>query len=328
MKFEELAKFIKKKMRMSHIYQPVFLITILENKGKCHEQDIAKSLLIHDQSQIEYYTSITNNMVGKVLRNHKIVEKDKNTKEYILNNFDDFNKKEIEELIGLCKSRLINFIEKRGGTIFDHRRKSLGYISGTIKYEVLKRAKFRCELCGISADEKALEVDHIIPRNHGGSDDISNFQALCYSCNAMKRDRDDTDFRDLRESYKQREKNCLFCEITKDRVIAENELAYCIRDGFPVTKHHTLVIPKRHIANFFDLGQAEINAIYQLMHDEKNTIEKIDNNVSGFNIGVNSGESAGQTIFHCHIHLIPRRSGDVKEPKGGIRHLIPGKGSY
>lgn len=83
---------------------------------------------------------------------------------------------------------------------------SEGYISGTIRYEVLKRAKFRCELCGVSAEIKALEVDHIVPRNKGGSDDPSNFQALCYSCNAMKRDRDDTDFRKVVESYQHRER--------------------------------------------------------------------------------------------------------------------------
>ncbi len=315
-------------MRMSHVYQPVMLISLLEKEGICHESDIAKNLLSHDQSQIEYYTNITNNMVGKVLRNHGIVSKDKNTKKYSLVDFNSLTSSECENLIELCKQRLIEFIEHRGKTIFDHRRKSSGYISGTIKYEVLKNAKFHCVLCGISADKKALEVDHIIPRNNGGSDDISNFQALCYSCNAMKRDRDDTDFRNIQKSYGYKEKDCLFCEISKDRIIDENELAYSITDGFPVTKYHSLIIPKRHIASYFDLGQAEINAINQLLQKTKNDILKKDNTVSGFNIGINAGESAGQTIFHCHIHLIPRRDSDVENPKGGIRHVIPGKGYY
>ncbi len=328
MKHEELAQFIKKKMRMSHIYQPVLLITLLENDGKCHESKIAEELLSYDKSQIEYYTTITNNMVGKVLRNHEIVTRDNSTKEYLLTDVDSFSSEERKNLIKLCKSRLVAFIEKRGKSVYSHRRKSTGYISGTIRYEVLKRAKFRCELCGISAGEKALEVDHILPRNHGGSDDISNFQSLCYSCNAMKRDRDDTDFRGLRDSYNDRNKGCLFCNIEQGRLVSSNELAYSIRDGFPVTEHHTLVIPKRHVASYFDLGQAEINAINQLLTAEKKSIEKQDALVTGFNIGINSGESAGQTIFHCHIHLIPRRDGDVKEPRGGVRHVIPGKGTY
>jgi len=328
MKHEDLVKFIEKKMRMSHIYQPVLLITLLENNGKCHESKIAKELLSYDNSQIEYYTTITNNMVGKVLRNHGIVTRDKSTKEYLLTDVDSFSTEERKNLIKLCQSRLLAFIEKRGKSVYSHRRKSAGYISGTIRYEVLKRAKFRCELCGISADEKALEVDHILPRNHGGSDEISNFQSLCYSCNAMKRDRDDTDFRGLRDSYNDRDKDCLFCNIKQSRVVSNNELAFSIRDGFPVTEHHTLVIPKRHVASYFDLGQAEINAINQLLTAEKEAIEKQDRSVTGFNIGINSGESAGQTVFHCHIHLIPRRDGDVKEPKGGVRHVIPGKGAY
>ena len=91
---------------------------------------------------------------------------------------------------------------------------------------MLKRAKFRCELCAISAEEKALEVDHIIPRNAGGADDESNLQALCCSCNTMKRDRDDTDFRAIKESCDKRESGCLFCEIPKARIVDENALVY------------------------------------------------------------------------------------------------------
>ena len=144
----------------------------------------------------------------------------------------------------------------------------------------------------------------------------------------MKRDRDNTDFRGLRDSYNNRDLDCLFCNIETERVISKNELAYSIRDGFPVTEKHTLIIPKRHVASYFDLGQAEINAINQLMTKEKLQIEEDDTTVTGFNIGINSGNSAGQTIFHCHIHLIPRRDGDVERPRGGIRHIIPGKGSY
>ena len=328
MQYKELAEFIEIKMRMSHIYQPVMLMSLLENGGKYHENNIAKDLVSHDQSQIEYYTNITNNMVGKVLKNHEIVSRNKVSKEYSLVDYESLTLSEREHLIELCKQRLSEFIEDRGKTIFNHRRKSSGYISGTIKYEILKRAQFRCELCGISADKKALEVDHIIPRNHGGTDDKSNFQALCYSCNAMKRDRDDTDFRDVRVSYEHREKGCLFCEIAEARIVDENELAYVIKDGFPVTDYHSLVIPKRHVATYFGLGQAEINAINQILQKTKNEIQKIDSTVSGFNIGINTGESAGQTVFHCHVHLIPRRYGDSENPRGGVRHIIPGKGSY
>ena len=188
-------------------------------------------------------------MVGNVLTdNNHITEKIKTGKRiigYNISGAEELSSEETAQLLQLCQQKIDEFLGQRGSKIWSHRKKSLGYISGTIRYEVLKRAKFRCELCGISADDRALEVDHILSRNHGGQDDLSNFQALCYSCNAMKRDRDNTDFRGMAASYKLRETGCLFCEIEESRIIAENELCYAIRDGFPVTEHHTLVIPRR-----------------------------------------------------------------------------------
>jgi diadenosine tetraphosphate (Ap4A) HIT family hydrolase len=121
---------------------------------------------------------------------------------------------------------------------------------------------------------------------------------------------------------------CLFCEIPQDRIIASNELAYAIRDGFPVTHLHTLIIPKRHAVDYFELTKEELLGCNELIHQLKKSIIKEDPAVIAFNIGMNAGEAAGQTVFHCHIHLIPRRKGDVENPRGGVRHLIPNKGFY
>jgi ATP adenylyltransferase len=121
---------------------------------------------------------------------------------------------------------------------------------------------------------------------------------------------------------------CLFCHIAPGRVIAQNDLAYAIRDGFPVTPLHTLVIPKRHVADYFGLETQELVAIDRLLRQSRAEILAQDPGVTGFNVGVNVGAVAGQTIFHCHVHLIPRRAGDVKNPRGGVRHVIPGKGFY
>jgi diadenosine tetraphosphate (Ap4A) HIT family hydrolase len=112
------------------------------------------------------------------------------------------------------------------------------------------------------------------------------------------------------------------------RIEAQNELAVVIRDQFPVTPLHSLIMPKRHVADYFDLYQPEINAINQLLVKQKTFMTKADPCITGFNIGINCGESAGQTIYHCHIHLIPRRRGDVPSPRGGVRRMIPGKGDY
>ena len=121
---------------------------------------------------------------------------------------------------------------------------------------------------------------------------------------------------------------CLFCSITQERIVLENDLAYAVRDGFPVTEMHSIIIPKRHIKDYFDLNKDELLACDHLIRSLKQEISNLDNSVNGFNIGMNAGESAGQTIFHCHIHLIPRRTGDVDNPRGGVRHTIPGKGDY
>jgi ATP adenylyltransferase len=326
MTFDDLADFIENRMRMSHVYQPVMLMRLLTNKGRASVKDIARSILQHDDSQIEYYESVTNKMVGRVLRSHEVVRKEGDR--YFLNGFEGLAEDQIAVLVELCQRRLDDYLARRGDRMWLHRKMAEGYISGTLRYEVLKRARFRCELCGISAEDKALQVDHIVPRAKGGADDISNLQALCYTCNAMKRDRDDTDFRKVVESYKHREAGCLFCELPTDRLALENPLAVAIFDKYPVTRGHILVIPRRHAPSYFELGRPEVNACNLLLEEAKARIENEDRSVSGFNIGINAGQSAGQTVFHCHIHLIPRRAGDVTDPAGGVRHLIPGKGYY
>ncbi len=124
------------------------------------------------------------------------------------------------------------------------------------------------------------------------------------------------------------EKECIFCNVPKEKIIAKNEFSFAIRDGFPVTDLHTLIIPNRHAVDYFELNKEELTDCDNLLHQVRKEIIEIDNSVEGFNIGINCGMVAGQTIFHCHIHLIPRRQGDVNNPKGGVRHLIPGKGFY
>lgn len=277
MTFKELEEYISQKMRMSHVYQPLMILSLLERRGTCHQRDIASTILSQDVSQLDYYTKITNEMVGRVLQKNGIAHKEDKT--YSLLGYDKLSPIEIEKLKLACQKRLVDFVGSRGDGVWNHRKKSKGYVSGTVRYEVLKRAKFHCELCGISAQDKALEVDHILPKNCGGDDEISNFQALCYSCNAMKRDRDDTDFRIIRESYERRESGCIFCDIEKERIVDSNNLAYAIRDGFPVTRGHTLIIPKRHQATYFDLGQAEINAINELLLSTRNKLQAESSNL-------------------------------------------------
>ena len=316
-------------MRMSHVYQPVMLSELLQKNGKANSSEIATVLLNKDQSQIDYYQHIVNGMVGKVLRSHALVTKLPRQPDYFLKGYSELNAEEIQQLIALCEEKLKDFESKRGDSVWEHRSRNRKLVSGTVRYSVLKRANYRCELCGIKADDKALEVDHIVPKSLGGADDLTNYQALCYSCNASKGNRDSTDLAGNRIEYTNRLDECLFCEAYSDRkVITENTLAYAIEDGFPVTEGHTLIIPKRHVIDYFGLSTAEVSATNQLLHEVKNKLCSSDETITGFNIGMNAGRSSGQTVFHSHTHLIPRRECDVDNPKGGVRHVINGKGYY
>ena len=121
---------------------------------------------------------------------------------------------------------------------------------------------------------------------------------------------------------------CIFCNEKKNNIVDENDHAYASYDPYPVSEKHCLIVPKRHVKNYFDLSEKEILACNQLIKSMKIKIEEKDKSVKGFNIGTNSGKAAGQSIMHCHVHLIPRREGDVKNPQGGVRSVIPLKQYY
>ena len=122
--------------------------------------------------------------------------------------------------------------------------------------------------------------------------------------------------------------DCVFCNLDESRIEIENDLALSFKDLYPVTNGHTLVIPKRKVQSFFDLTEEETAAMFELLYLQKEDLKNKDSSITGFNIGVNDGEDAGQTIMHCHIHLIPRRKNDVVNPQGGVRGVIPSKQHY
>ena len=121
---------------------------------------------------------------------------------------------------------------------------------------------------------------------------------------------------------------CLFCNTDNKEYIFENNLAYSTFDTYPVSEFHLLIVPKRHIKNYFELTNNEMIACNKIILLSKNKIEQMDQTIKGFNIGINCGKVAGQSIMHCHIHLIPRREGDVENPQGGVRGVIPSKQHY
>ena len=122
--------------------------------------------------------------------------------------------------------------------------------------------------------------------------------------------------------------NCIFCKIKKERIVHEYKHFYVIRDAYPVTPLHSLLITKRHVVSYFQCSKEEHDEIPMILDTQKTELKILDDTITGFNIGMNIGEDAGQTIFHCHIHIIPRRQDDTPNPRGGVRGVIPEKQKY
>ena len=121
---------------------------------------------------------------------------------------------------------------------------------------------------------------------------------------------------------------CLFCNKKKQKIIYSSKFIYLVRDSFPVTKYHSLIIPHRHVSNFFDLNNDELKNLSKILKKERQSLLNLDKEITAFNVGVNAGKDAGQSVMHCHIHLIPRRKGDIENPKGGVRGVIASKQKY
>ena len=120
---------------------------------------------------------------------------------------------------------------------------------------------------------------------------------------------------------------CPFCSLPTDRIIHRNERAVAIRDGFPVSPGHTLIIPRRHTQSFFEATPEEVSDMLDLLRVARDQLQG-EFDPDGFNIGINDGEAAGQTVMHLHLHLIPRFDEDVPESRGGVRWIFPGKADY
>ena len=120
---------------------------------------------------------------------------------------------------------------------------------------------------------------------------------------------------------------CPFCTLAGDRILASNDLAIATPDGFPVSPGHTLIIPKRHVASWFDTTPEEQLAVIALLGEMKKHLDA-ERSPAGYNVGINDGPAAGQTVRHLHLHLIPRYDGDTEDPRGGVRWVFPHRAAY
>ena len=126
----------------------------------------------------------------------------------------------------------------------------------------------------------------------------------------------------------ERKNSCVFCKLPSERILCATEYFLVVEDIYPVTKHHCLIISKRHVQSYFDLSHTEKISLVEALELAKNHVDRQDKSVTGYNIGINVGLDAGQTVMHFHQHLIPRRNRDTDDPTGGVRGVIPGKQKY
>jgi len=324
MTFEELLDFIQNRMSMSHIYQPLMIKCLVDAGGSATVRQLALDFLQQDESQVLYYEKRIKEMPLKVLKKHNVLTWDG---KLVTLNTKKMNYQEKAQIKVLCEKKLQDFIQRKGLAIWDYRLLDVQPVPDSLRYQVLMDSAGRCALCGATKKESILDVDHIIPRSRGGKTVRENLQVLCAKCNRSKGNKDATDFRE--DMLPASDPNCPFCnENVKSRIIEDNGSVFAIKDKYPVTEHHMLVIPRRHTPDYFSMSSKERGDAEELIRYLRNDIQRRDSSVKGFNIGTNYGVAAGQTIMHAHLHLIPRRDGDTPNPRGGVRGVIPGRMSY
>jgi len=311
-------KTLIRKTQMSHIYKQVMLQAVLQRGGEATIEQIASDIHARNTLQIRHYARrVVNQQPGKRLERDGALVRDGDTYR-LAPAFQKLSTSDRLALVAECEHQIEDFVERLGDPF---PGMNTDPVPGSLRYQVLKEAGGRCELCG---GMEELHVDHVLPRAKGGGNKIENLQALCAVCNTNKRDTDDTDFRLVNASYDDRLPDCVFCQREAD----DDPLAFVIEDGFPVTNGHRLIIPRRDVADYFELRRAERLAIDRLLLETRENLRSQDSSITGFNVGINCGESAGQTVGHVHVHLIPRRNGDMVDPRGGVRRVIPEHQKY
>jgi diadenosine tetraphosphate (Ap4A) HIT family hydrolase len=280
--------------------------------------------LCQDESQIQYYEKRIKSMPLRVLRNHGVISNDK---DLVWLKAKKMTLEQKAQIKMICEKKLQEYVAKRGLSIWDYRLLDSDPVPDSLYYRVLKESDGRCALCGATKKERPLQVDHIKPRSKGGKTEYDNLQVLCSKCNLSKGNKDDTDFRI--NAKKDNQPDCQFCpDKVRNRIVEEHYSVWAVKDGYPVSEGHHLIIPKKHASDWFLIPEKERRDADALIRILKNRLSESDQTITGFNVGINSGESAGQTIFHAHIHFIPRRDGDTLSPRGGVRGVIPDKMSY
>lgn len=296
--YKSLEQFLKKGMKMTHIYQPIMIRTLLKSENKKTTVDmIARQFLSIDESQINYYKKITKRWPHQTLKAHNIVSYARKESEYTLL-LDDITPEQKQRLIELCNLRLEEFISK-DPWIKKFRELDARSIGGSVRYDIIAKAKGICVACGMKPLKVGLDVDHIIPRSLGGKTELNNLQALCYRCNRGKRNRDEIDFMLEHKRLQYRRKDCEMCNPTK--IILENHLAHAVFLNDSDTDLHSLIMPNRHVDSFVELIPAEKNLCITLVDNMMSHIKEKDKSIKKFDVLFDKPSN------HYAINVIPQK---------------------
>ena len=292
-------------LRMGHVYKPVMLLEVLRRGGSASRAEIAGAFLERDSQQVEFYRrKVVHPNSGRHLVRDGLLERDGQNYR-LAGPLAGLTVWQRDEVVAILEQRIAEYMD--GCNPFDGQARD--GVPASRRFHVLARAGGRCELCGATSRSTQIDVTHIVPRSQGGTNDASNLQALCRACCRQRRDEDDTDFARMHASYAERRGGCVFCQLERDRrrIVAENALAFCVRDGFPLVGGHTLVMPRRHVTDYFDLTQPERNAIEQLLRQQRRVLAENDETIKGWGIDISSGACDERAVVHVQFQLIPRR---------------------
>ena len=298
MNYETLSNFIRKEMKMTHIYQPIMIKTILKSgDNRATTDEIAGAFLNQDVSQLNYYKKIVKRWPHKTLKKRDVVRYHKDT--YRLKLDAELSDVDRDRLIEQCDLRLSEFIDK-DPWIQTFRELDRKAISGSLRFDILAKSRGVCVACGARATEAFLHVDHIVPVAAGGRTEPGNLQALCYKCNTQKRDRDETDFMLEHKKLEFRNPKCNLCK-KPHRTILDNRLAYAIPVDAAADAGSVVVVPNRHIHSFVDLIPAEkqlcVTLVDEVISRLRLDVPRAEFDVSGFDVTRED---------HCRISITPK----------------------
>lgn len=298
MNFESLEGFIRNKMSMTHIYQPVMIKKLLESDGRATTEEIAREFIDWDDSLLDYYKGRVMVWPKKTLKKHNVVDYSKGSFTLLL---DEVTPEERSKLIELCELKTCEYVDRYENRIGVKNNRNP--ISGSLRYEIVAKSKGICAACGATSQTRPLDVDHIVPVNVGGTNDPSNLQVLCSRCNREKRDRDKTNFVQWHKRLKYRDAKCPLCRTEPTK---SNIMALAIRKRTPKSELHSVVFPRRHVGTFFDLIPAEKSHCMELVEEVKEEITGLDSRIAGFSVSFES-RLVPNRHMHCHINVVPHR---------------------